>query len=74
MQEEVMQWVPRFRFQVLMRRLGSLDARQFVLRDVHAVLIDELVCAKVERKVLWVHALDGFIGEYATAHACLFTL
>ena len=39
-----------------------------------AVLIDELVCAKVERKVLWVHALNGFIGEYATAHACLFTL
>ncbi len=27
MQEEVMQWVPRFRFQMLMRRLGSLDAR-----------------------------------------------
>ncbi len=54
-----------------MRRLGSLDARQFVLRDVHAILIDELVCAKVERKVLWAHALDGFIGEYAASHGLL---
>ena len=57
-----------------MRRLRSLDARQSVLWNICAILIDELVCAKVERKVLWVHALDGFIGEYATAHACLFTL
>ena len=47
MQEEVMQWVPWFRFQVLMRRLRSLDACQSVLWNVCAILIDELMRAKV---------------------------
>ena len=72
MQEEVMQWVPWFGFQVLMRRLRSLDARQSVLWNICAILEDELMRPKVGWEVLWVHALDRFIGEYATTHACLF--
>ena len=67
-----MQWVPWFRFQVLMRRLRSLDARQSVLWNICAILEDELMRAKVGWEMLWVHALDRFIGEYATTHGCLF--
>ena len=74
MQEEVMQWIPWFRFQVLMRRLRSLDACQSVLWNVCAILKDELMRAKVGWEMLWVHAFDRFIGEYATTHACSFPM
>ena len=55
-----------------MRRLRSLDARQSVLWNIGAILEDELMRAKVGWEMLWVHALDRFIGEYATTHACSF--
>ena len=55
-----------------MRRLRSLDARQSVLWNICAILEDELMRAKVGWEMLWVHAFDRFIGEYATTHACLF--
>ena len=54
--------------------VSRIDAGQPVVWNVHTVLIDELVCTKVGWEVLWEHALDGFIREYATTHACSFLM
>ena len=43
-----------------------------MLWNICAILEDELMRAKVGWEMLWVHAFDRFIGEYATTHACLF--
>ena len=55
--------VPWLCFQVLVRRLGPLNSREFVLGHVHAILIHELVRSKVGWKMFRVHAFDGFIGK-----------
>ena len=63
--------VPWLCFQVLVRRLGPLDAREFVLRHVNTILIHELVRSKVGRKMFRVHAFDGFIGKDTASHGLL---
>ena len=43
-----------------------------MLWNICAILEDELMRAKVGWEMLWVHALDRFIGEYAKTQAWLF--
>ena len=63
--------VPWLCFQVLVRRLGPLNSREFVLWHVHTILIHELVRSKVGWKMFRVHALNGFIGKDAASHGLL---
>ena len=58
-------------FQVLVRRLGPLNSREFVLWHVHTILIHELVRSKVGWKMFRVHAFDGFIGKDTASHRWL---